>query len=93
VASPGAQDPASAGGAPLSPQDLAVLDLAGRTWTAPGPREKAIRERLAISPATYFQLLNALLDDPRALRHAPATVNRLRAQRARFRAERSDPEP
>jgi len=80
-----AEDGAGAG---LSERDRAVLDIAGRTWTGPGPRERAIRERLDISPTAYFQLLNALLDDPRALRHAPVTVNRLRAERDRRRAER-----
>ncbi len=64
----------------LSGRDRAVLDIAARTWTGPGPRDRAIRERLGMSPTAYFQLLNALLDDPRALRHAPVTVNRLRAR-------------
>ncbi|MFI1097462.1 DUF3263 domain-containing protein [Streptomyces sp. NPDC020917] len=78
------------GGGPgeLSERDRAVLDIAGRTWPGPGPRERAIRERLDISPTAYFQLLNALLDDPRALAHAPVTVNRLRAERERHRAGR-----
>ena len=31
-----------------------------------------------MSPTRYYQLLNALLDDPRALAHDPVTVNRLR---------------
>ncbi|HEY5835484.1 DUF3263 domain-containing protein [Streptomyces sp.] len=72
----------------LSERDLAVLDIAGRTFSGPGPRERAIRERLGISPTAYFQRLNALLDDPRALRHAPVTVNRLRRERERHRGER-----
>jgi hypothetical protein len=36
----------------------------------------------------YYQLLNALLDDPRALSHDPVTVNRLRRIRETRRAER-----
>lgn len=75
-------------GGGLSARDVAVLDIAARSWTGPGPRERAVRERLGISPTAYFQLLNALLDDPRALRHAPVTVNRLRAERERRRAQR-----
>ncbi|BBA97991.1 hypothetical protein RVR_4003 [Actinacidiphila reveromycinica] len=67
----------------LSARDLAVLDLAGRTWSGPGPRDRAIRERLGISPTAFFQHLNALLDDPRALRAAPTTVNRWRLTRQR----------
>jgi hypothetical protein len=72
----------------LSERDRAVLDIAGRTFTGPGPRERAIRERLGLSPTAYFQLLNALLDDPRALEYAPGAVNRLRRERERLRDER-----
>lgn len=72
----------------LSDQDLAVLDLARRQWAGPGARDRAIRERLGISPTRYFQLLNALLDDPRALAHDPLTVNRLRRARAARRDHR-----
>lgn len=72
----------------LSVQDLAVLDIARRQWTGPGARERAIRERLGLSPTRYFQLLNALLDDPRALAHDPLTVNRLRRARDTRRAQR-----
>ena len=65
----------------LSERDRAVLDVAGRHWPTAGVRERAIRERLGMSPTLYYQLLNALLDDPRALAHAPMTVNRLRRAR------------
>jgi hypothetical protein len=65
-----------------------VLDIAARGFTGPGPRERAIRENLGISPTAYFQLLNALLDDPRAIRYAPVAVNRLRRERDRFRDDR-----
>jgi hypothetical protein len=80
--------PADAAGTELSARDLAVLELAGRSWSGPGPRDRAIRERLGISPTAFFQLLNALLDDPRALRAAPATVNRWRRTRQRHAENR-----
>jgi hypothetical protein len=73
---------------PLSERDIAVLAVAARTFTGPGPRERAIRERLGMSPTAYFQLLNALLDDPRALAHDPVTVNRLRKERDFRRGQR-----
>jgi phage major head subunit gpT-like protein len=73
---------------PLSERDFAVLAVAARTFTGPGPRERAIRERLGMSPTAYFQLLNALLDDPRALAHDPVTVNRLRKERDFRRGQR-----
>ncbi|WUH93001.1 DUF3263 domain-containing protein [Streptomyces sp. NBC_00433] len=72
----------------LSQRDRDILDFASRSWTGPGARDRAIRERLAISPTAYLQILNALLDDPRALAYAPATINRLRAARTTRRAQR-----
>ncbi|WP_263421231.1 DUF3263 domain-containing protein [Streptomyces huiliensis] len=76
------------GGRPLSERDLAVLALERRSWSGPGAKERAVRERLGITPTRYYQLLNALLDDPRALAHDPVTVNRLRRLREARRARR-----
>ncbi|GAA1900686.1 hypothetical protein GCM10009753_32760 [Streptantibioticus ferralitis] len=72
----------------LSERERAILAVAGRSWPTVGAKERAIREQLGISPHLYYQLLNALLDDPRALAHAPATVNRLRRLREARRANR-----
>ncbi|GAA0489733.1 MULTISPECIES: DUF3263 domain-containing protein [Streptomyces] len=72
----------------LSARDEAVLAVERRSWAGPGAKERAIRERLGISPTRYYQLLNALLDDPRALAHDPVTVNRLRRIREERRARR-----
>jgi uncharacterized protein DUF3263 len=74
----------------LSARDRAVLALERRGWSRlrPGVKERAIREELGMSPTRYYQLLNALLDDARALRHDPVTVNRLRALREARRARR-----
>ncbi|MEU5403874.1 DUF3263 domain-containing protein [Streptomyces sp. NPDC005963] len=78
---------ASPGPTELSERDRDVLAMERRSWPGPGAKERAIREDLGISPTRYYQLLNALLDDQRALAHDPITVNRLRrirdAQRAR----------
>lgn len=71
----------------LSARDRAVLDLAGRPWPGTGARDRAVRERLGMSPTAYLQLLNALLDDPLALAYAPVTVNRLRAGREERRKQ------
>ncbi|WP_405383433.1 MULTISPECIES: DUF3263 domain-containing protein [Streptomyces] len=72
----------------LSERDRAVLAVERRGWPGPGAKERAIREQLGISPTRYYQLLNALLDDPRALAHDPVTVNRLRRVRAARRERR-----
>ncbi|MGP3983497.1 DUF3263 domain-containing protein [Streptomyces sp. KR80] len=75
-------------GGGLSDRDRAVLGLERRSWPGPGAKERAIRERLGISPTRYYQLLNALIDDPRALALDPVTVNRLRRVRERRRGSR-----
>ena len=72
----------------LNPREKAILALEGRGFPGPGAKERAIREQLGLAPVRYYQLLNALLDDPRALAHAPVTVNRLRRIRESRRAER-----
>ena len=72
----------------LSVRDRAVLAMEQRSWPGPGAKERAIREQLGISPVRYYQLLNALLDDERALAHDPVTVNRLRRVRDARRSRR-----
>ncbi|MER0447301.1 DUF3263 domain-containing protein [Streptomyces sp. Edi4] len=62
--------------------------MESRSWPTPGAKERAIREELGMSPTRYYQLLNTLLDDPRALAHDPVTVNRLRRLRAAHRDRR-----
>lgn len=88
----GPAEPAPGGRAPaereLSVRERAVLALERRSWAGPGAKERAIREELGISPVRYFQLLNALIEDERALREDPVTVNRLRRLRAARRERR-----
>ncbi|MHC0429637.1 DUF3263 domain-containing protein [Streptomyces sp. O3] len=72
----------------LSERDAAVLAVERRSWPGAGAKERAIRERLGISPTRYYQLLGALIDDPRAQAHDPVTVNRLRRLRDARRARR-----
>ncbi|MFJ8917996.1 DUF3263 domain-containing protein [Streptomyces sp. NPDC102415] len=83
-------EPQGSGGspAPLSGQERAVLALERRSWAGPGAKERAVREELGISPVRYYQLLNALLDDRRALEADPVTVNRLRRVREARRGRR-----
>jgi hypothetical protein len=74
--------------AALSPREQGVLALERRGWASAGAKERAVREELGLAPVRYYQLLNALLDDPRALAHDPVTVNRLRRVRDARREER-----
>jgi len=61
-------------------------------WTKhSGRKSDHILREFGISRARYFQLLNAILDDPAALEHDPVVVHRLRKvrdQRAASRASR-----
>ncbi|MFE1309123.1 DUF3263 domain-containing protein [Streptomyces sp. NPDC058755] len=72
----------------LGTREKAILALERRTFPGPGAKERAIREELGLPPVRYYQLLNALLDDERALSLDPVTVNRLRRVRAARRSER-----
>jgi len=72
----------------LGVREQAILALERRGFTSPGAKERAIREELDLAPVRYYQLLNALLDDERALAHDPVTVNRLRRVREARRSER-----
>ncbi|MEW2076501.1 DUF3263 domain-containing protein [Streptomyces sp. NPDC017966] len=75
-------------GARLARREQDILALERRGFSGPGVKERAIREELGLAPVRYYQLLNALLDDPRALAHDPVTVNRLRRVRETRRTER-----
>lgn len=65
----------------LSARDRRILALEGRTFRYVGAKERAIREEIGLSKVAYYVRLNALLDDPAALRAAPSVVNRLRDRR------------
>src|SRR5699024_7748597 len=55
--------------------------LEGRTFRYVGAKERAIREEIGLSKVAYYVRLNALLDEPAALRAAPSVVHRLRGRR------------
>ncbi|KRD17573.1 MULTISPECIES: DUF3263 domain-containing protein [unclassified Streptomyces] len=84
----GAADERRAGTDGLGARERGILALERRGFLGPGAKERAIREELGLSPVRYYQLLNALLDDARALAHDPVTVNRLRRVREARRTER-----
>ncbi|MFE0130417.1 DUF3263 domain-containing protein [Streptomyces sp. NPDC059037] len=86
---PDTTDDGTPDGTGLTERDRAILALERQDWVSgPGAKERAIRERLGMVPVRYYQVLNALLDDPRALAHDPVTVNRLRRVRESRREER-----
>jgi hypothetical protein len=83
----GSVEQSTVDGAELGERQRAILDFERQWWKHAGAKEQAIRDAFQISPTRYYQLLNALLDDPAALAYDPVTVQRLRRLRsARVRA-------
>lgn len=72
----------------LSDRDRAILEFEQVWWTLPGRKAAAITDHLGLSPTRYYELLNALIDDPHALAHDPLLVRRLRRQRRQRRRAR-----
>lgn len=78
----------------LSPSGLTqvesdLLDFEASWWSATDNKEAAILERFGLSSPRYYQQLNALIDRPESLAHAPMLVKRLRRQRQRRQEQRS----
>ena len=72
---------------PLSERDRDILEFERRWWQHAGAKEAAIRSEFSLTAARYYQVLNALIDLPGALRHDPMLVKRLqRAREARTQA-------
>ncbi|MBR7829631.1 DUF3263 domain-containing protein, partial [Actinospica sp. MGRD01-02] len=65
----------------LGPRERAVLEFETRRFKNAGRKEQAIRDEFDLSPTRYYQIVNALLDDPAALAHNPTLVARLRRLR------------
>jgi hypothetical protein len=66
----------------LSERELKILAFESKWWRHAGSKEQAIRDTFELSSTRYYQLLNALLDNPDALVHDPVLVGRLRRLRS-----------
>ena len=66
----------------LTERGQAILEFERQWWKHAGAKEQAIRDTFGLSATRYYQLLNALLDDPAALAFDPMLVGRLRRLRA-----------
>lgn len=73
----------------ITEQEAAILDFENSWFTASVPKDQAIMEHFELSATRYYQVLNELIDTPRALAHSPLLVKRLRRQRASRQAARS----
>ena len=77
-----AETPTPAAGPGLDDRAKEILAFERRWWRQAGSKEQAIRDVFGLSATRYYQLLNALLDDPAALEFEPVVVARLRRLRA-----------
>ena len=76
-------------GEQLSERDRAILEFERQWWKYAGAKEQAIRDLFDMSATRYYQVLNALLDNPAALEADPMLVKRLRRMRAARQRARS----
>ncbi|MGA8045628.1 MAG: DUF3263 domain-containing protein [Dermatophilaceae bacterium] len=75
----------------LSDRDLQILQFERQWWKYAGAKEAAIKELFDMSATRYYQVLNALIDNPAALAADPMLIKRLRrlrSQRQRTRQAR-----
>lgn len=78
-------------GAGLNDLELRILAFEKQWWKYAGVKESAIAEEFGMNVTRYYQILNALLDNPAALEAEPLIVKRLcrgRDQRHRERSAR-----
>ena len=78
-----------AAGEGLSERDRQILEFERQWWKYAGAKEQAIRDLFDMSSTRYYQIINALIDDPRALAFDPMLVKRLRRMRAARQRARS----
>ena len=78
-----------AAGSSLSPRDRQILEFERQWWKYAGAKEQAIRELFDMSATRYYQIINALIDNPDALAFDPMLVKRLRRMRAARQRARS----
>ena len=73
----------------LSDRDRRILEFERQWWKYAGAKEQAIRDLFDMSGTRYYQILNGLIDDPKALAADPMLVKRLRRMRAARQRARS----
>ncbi|APH00417.1 Protein of unknown function [Janibacter indicus] len=76
---------------PLSDRDREILAFERQWWKYAGSKEQAIKELFDMSSTRYYQVLNALINNPAALSEDPMLIKRLRRlrdQRQRTRSAR-----
>ncbi|WP_029136041.1 DUF3263 domain-containing protein [Nakamurella lactea] len=73
----------------LTRRERDVLQFERQWWQFAGAKEQAIKEMFDLSPTRYYQVLNAVIDNPVALAYDPLLVRRLRRMRQTRQQARS----
>ena len=73
----------------LSERDRKILEFERDWWRHAGAKEVAIKELFSLTPTSYYQILNCIIDQDEALEAAPILVKRLRRLRDGRLANRS----
>jgi hypothetical protein len=66
----------------LNEKQRQILAFERQWWKHAGSKEQGIRDLFGVSSTRYYQMLNALLDDPAAMAYDPVLVKRLRRLRS-----------
>jgi hypothetical protein len=66
----------------LTRREREILAFERQWWKYAGAKEQAIRELFDMSSTRYYQLLNALIDNPKALAADAMLIKRLRRLRS-----------
>ena len=75
--------------AALSDRDREVLAFERQWWKYAGAKEQAVKELFDMSATRYYQVPNALIDNPAAPEADPMLIKRLRRLRASRQRQRS----
>jgi hypothetical protein len=73
----------------LSDRDREIIAFERQWWKYAGAKEQAIRELFDMNATRYYQVLNALIDNPAALEADPMLIKRLHRLRATRQKARS----
>jgi hypothetical protein len=73
----------------LSDRDREIIAFERQWWKYAGAKEQAIRELFDMNATRYYQVLNALIDNPAALQADPMLIKRLSRLRATRQRARS----
>jgi hypothetical protein len=66
----------------LPEREARILEFERTWWRYGAAKEQAVLEEFGLTATRYYQVLNALIDNPAALRADPMLVKRLRRQRS-----------